>query len=956
MAKLRFQKLLPLLISIIVAAPFVAGARGPIHEWTFGVPAGDHAAFVDGVGRLPARAVGAPVFGDAPLHIKIENSDTFLAIADKGASVSLPRKAITLEIWAAFDGAGKYNTAIGYIQDNGDFEKGFLLGAHDGQFQFAIGTSRLTYLRSQTPMTIGVWRHVAGVYDGATMRLFVDGRLDSESTARSGDIEYADSWLRIGGYKDDNETYAFHGRLHSVAMFDRALRAEEVAARYQAKKGSFPPPAEEFFTVTPCLQFVATDAAVVRWETATPQPSQLEFSLPDDGAREVVDADLKTVHEARIDGLPFQSKFTYRVGGSGAREAIWFPSVEVDTSFNYSVPDLVKDANPFPRDDLSEFHSDAAEQILRRTGVTQGYCLDYECGEGRLAFELARRSRLMVVGVCADEAQAQRVRQRLSDAGVYGSRITILVAPSGRIPYPDYCFNLVVSGGVVAGGGLPADPARILRHVRPAGGTLCLGRPAGAGLGVGESDLRRWFDAAGIGEQTRTTAAGSESGWGWFVRPRLKGAGSWTHMYGDAGQSSNSHDELLSGTTGDTIEVQWFGLPGPDAMIDRLARNQGPLSHYGRLFTQGDDRLIVQDSYNGAILWTLEIPGMRRTNVKVDTSNSCVDDEAFYLAIGESCWKLDVKTGERLGVFSVNGRATDGVKRDWSYVASEGHLLFGSAVRKGASFSNFHGPDQWYDKPTGPGTEKVCSDFFFAIDKDSGDELWRYEKGAILNPTISLGDGRVYFLESRHPAVMTSARGRVGMKELYEDLYLVALDQQSGSFLWEKKVDYGETPTAIYLSCARDTVVVQSSLPKDQTYNLFVCEAKDGAELWRNKYAWRRSDHGHHVQHPVIAGDKLIAQPEYFELRTGRKLGDTPERVKCSTLTGAANLLHYRDFNDEVWDLKTGKTSEWRGLRSSCWLGIISADGLILSSESGGGCSCNFPIQLSIGYRTKNDY
>ncbi|MFT5489842.1 MAG: hypothetical protein ACI8V5_000181, partial [Limisphaerales bacterium] len=168
--------------------------------------------------------------------------------------------------------------------------------------------------------------------------------------------------------------------------------------------------------------------------------------------------------------------------------------------------------------------------------------------------------------------------------------------------------------------------------------------------------------------------------------------------------------------------------------------------------------------------------------------------------------------------------------------------------------------------------------------------------------------------------------------------------------------NYGETPTAIYLSYARDTVVVQSSLPKDKTYNLFVYEAKDGVELWRNKYPWRRSDHGHHVQHPVIAGDKLIAQPEYFELRTGKKLGDTPDRRKCSTLTGAANLLHYRDFNDEVWDLTTGKTSEWRGLRSSCWLGIISADGLILASESGGGCSCNFPIQLSIGYRTKNDY
>ncbi|MGY8652812.1 MAG: LamG-like jellyroll fold domain-containing protein [Verrucomicrobiia bacterium] len=945
-----------ILIAITVAAPMAAGAQGPVREWTFHSPSGDQGAFVDSVGGVAAKPIGSIALGESPPHIQIDRSDTFLSIADKGESVALPGKAITLETWAAFDKATKYNTAIGYIQDNGDFEKGWLLGAHDGAFQFAIGTSRLTYLRSKTPMTVGEWRHVVGVYDGRTMRLFVDGRLDAESTARSGDIEYADSWLRIGGYKDDNETYAFHGRLHSVAMFDRAMTAEEIAARYRAKKGSFPPPADDFFKVTPCLQFVGTDAARVRWVTAAPQPSRLEYVLPDGGAQEVEEAELKTVHEVRIDGLPFKSKFTYRVGGAGESGAIWFPAVEVDTAFNYSVTDLAKDANPFPRDELSEFYAAAAEDILRGSGIKQGYCLDYGCGEGRLAFELARRSGLMVVGVCWDEAQAQRVRQRLSSAGVYGSRITILTATSDRIPYPDYCFNLVVSDRFARQGLLPEDPQKVLRHVRPVGGTLFLGHLNGERASVVQRDLKLWFESAGAGKEGTVGGNPAIGAWGLYKRPKLKGAGSWTHMYGDAGQTSNSHDELLSGTTGDTIEVQWFGLPGPDAMIDRLGRNQGPLSHNGRLFTQGDDRLIVQDSYNGAILWSLEIPGMRRTNVKVDTSNSCIDDQAFYLAMGDSCWKLDAATGERLAVFSTEGRADDEIERDWGFIASEGHLLFGSAVRKGASFSGFYGPDQWYDKPTGPGTEKVCSDFYFAIDKDSGDELWRYEKGAILNPTISLGEGRVYFLESRHPAVLKSARGRVGMKELYEELYLVALDQQSGSFLWEKKVNYGETPTAIYLSYARDTVVVQSSLPKDKTYNLFVYEAKDGVELWRNKYPWRRSDHGHHVQHPVIAGDKLIAQPEYFELRTGKKLGDTPDRRKCSTLTGAANLLHYRDFNDEVWDLTTGKTSEWRGLRSSCWLGIISADGLILASESGGGCSCNFPIQLSIGYRTKNDY
>ncbi|MGB0582782.1 MAG: PQQ-binding-like beta-propeller repeat protein, partial [Limisphaerales bacterium] len=453
------------------------------------------------------------------------------------------------------------------------------------------------------------------------------------------------------------------------------------------------------------------------------------------------------------------------------------------------------------------------------------------------------------------------------------------------------------------------------RHVRPAGGVMIAG------------DIR-------------------------WVRPSLEGAGSWTHMYGDAGQSSNSHDELLGGRTGENIEVQWFGLPGPDAMIDRLGRNQGPLSFQGRLFTQGDDRLIVQDSYNGRILWSLEIPGLRRTNVKVDTSNSCLDEKACYLAIRDRCWKLDAVTGQLLATYPVSEQSGE----NWGFLASDRHLLFGSKVRSGSSFSDFDGPDKWYDKLLGDGTEKVCSENLFAIDKDSETRLWTYEKGKILNATISLGDGLVYFLESRHPKAMSYDGGRIGIPELYEELHLVALNQESGSVVWEKPVQYGKMPTVLYLCHAKGTIVVQSSLPDDKTYNLFTYEAGDGTELWRYKYPWRRQDHGHHVQHPVIAGDRLIAQPEFFELRTGKKLGDTPERRKCSTMTGAANLLHYRDFYDEVWDLGTGETSEWRGLRSGCWLGIVSADGLILSSESGGGCSCNFPIQLSIAYRTKNDY
>ncbi len=850
-------------------------------------------------GALPATVVGDVEPENKPAAIRVSGIPNYLHLTEKGESLELPTNAITVEAWGTLERHTKYSNFIGYLQDNGKFEKGWLLGGHEKRFQFAIGTDRMTYLRSKTEPELGQWYHVVGTYDGSEMRLYVNGELEAASTTRKGPVQYADSWFRIAGYKDDNELYAFHGRLHEIAIFEQALTSSQIRDRYQNTKSVFPArrlKPEEFIALGPYLQFETPTSATVRWQSFDAQASTLQYRLAGERWQTRTFANSVTNHSVVLEDLPFRNKFNYRIVGRRGKQEGRSESISVNTTFNFTTPALPRDALPFPGQ-VSE-----AERILRLSKITNGYALVVDCGEGGLAVELARRSNLIVVGVSEDAAAIQRGRQGLLKAGLYGQRITLRHAPDGKVPFPDYCFNLVVSNGEGK------------RHVRPAGGVLIGGD-------------KRW------------------------ERPSLDGAGSWTHMYGDAGQSANSHDELLGGKTGENIEVQWFGLPGPDAMIDRLARNQGPLSSHGRLFTQGDERLIVQDSYNGRILWSLEIPGMRRTNVKVDTSNSCLDEKACYLAIRDKCWKLDAATGRLLATYPIVAPG-----RDWGFIASDRHLLLGSAVRTGSSFSDFHGPEKWYDKPLGDGTAKVCSDNLFAIDKDSETRLWTYSRGRILNATISLGDGLVYFLESRHPKAIGYDGGRLGMPELYEDLHLVALNQESGSVVWEKPVNYGKQPTVLYLCHAKETIVVQSSQPDDKTYNLFTYGAGDGTELWSHKYPWRRSDHGHHVQHPVIAGDRLIAQPEFFELRTGKKLGDTPSRRKCSTMTGAANLLHYRDLNDEVWDLNTGEVSEWKGLRSSCWLGIISADGLILSSESGGGCSCSFPIQLSIAYRTKNDY
>ncbi|MGK0198941.1 MAG: hypothetical protein ACI91J_002221, partial [Yoonia sp.] len=209
-----------------------ASAQSPIHQWRLGEPGRDREFIADLVGESPAQIVGNVEFDQSPALMRVSGKANYVSLSPKGTSIPLPTAAISLETWVALDKPTKYNNVIGCLQDNGSFEKGWLLGGHESHFQFAIGTDRLTYLKSETEFEPGRWYHLVGTYDGETMCLYLDGELESTSSKRTGPIQYADSWWRIAGYKDDNETYAFHGRIHEVAIYDQSLTPEQIRRRF----------------------------------------------------------------------------------------------------------------------------------------------------------------------------------------------------------------------------------------------------------------------------------------------------------------------------------------------------------------------------------------------------------------------------------------------------------------------------------------------------------------------------------------------------------------------------------------------------------------------------------------------------------------------------------------------------------------------------------------------------
>ena len=101
---------------------------------------------------------------------------------------------------------------------------------------FVGGTNRAA---QGTVLATNVWTHVAGTYNGATVRLFING-VQVASTAFSGSIATSAGPLRIGGNSIWGEF--FQGRIDEIRIYNRALTQAEIQADMATPLGLAPPP------------------------------------------------------------------------------------------------------------------------------------------------------------------------------------------------------------------------------------------------------------------------------------------------------------------------------------------------------------------------------------------------------------------------------------------------------------------------------------------------------------------------------------------------------------------------------------------------------------------------------------------------------------------------------------------------------------------------------------------
>jgi outer membrane protein assembly factor BamB len=553
-----------------------------------------------------------------------------------------------------------------------------------------------------------------------------------------------------------------------------------------------------------------------------------------------------------------------------------------------------------------------AREILDKSGVRTGICVDLGCGTGELALELVRQSQLYVVALDADPAKVRQARRMLDEAGVYGDRVAVHQGDPGQTPYPDNFANLIVSSQALAEPSAALNEVEMARLQRPYGGTVCVGAPG------------RW--------QVHR-------------RGPPEGAGQWTHQNCDAANTLCSTDEIVRGP----LEMAWYRDDVLE-ITDRHAQGPAPLFSQGYLVVEGVDGICAVDAYNGRTVWTYPIRGIladwdgvhHDVGIGDAGSNFCLSDDAVFVRTGGTCLKLDLATGRRIREFKtpVEPAARN---RNWGYVACLDGLLFGSVLNDEHTVSPRYANIRLRNE----------SVLFFAMDAQTGELKWQYRpEHSLRNNAIALAAGRVYLIDrplALADRITDPKRDGKHRPVLQPDEHpggtLIAFEASSGSVLWKNEEDiFG---TQIGVSSEHGVLLMHYQavkhnffrLPSEIGGRMAAFDLKTSVRLWDIKADCKTR--------PILNDDTIYAEGGAWKLKTGEPVPwDFKRSYGCGQMAGSTHLLVFRSATIGYWDLRQNRETEnFGGARPGCWFNGIPAGGLVLVPDGSSQCACSYQMR-----------
>ena len=240
----RARGKMPIIIGAIVLFAIVAGAGLFLFLKPHGKPAGlaawwpaegnakdrighHNGAMINGAGYDDGKVGQAFLFDGKNQYVKISQSPALN-----------PVNQLTIEFWMKAAPDNPMNSYQGLVTS--DFYGVEIAGGVSFYLSSNRGTS--WEITSHASLTSGVWHHIAGTYDGARLRLYVDGQPYGSPLPHIGKISpmLAGSFVAIGsedgrtGFPNCVGSRYFDGLIDEVSIYNRALSNLEISAIYKS--------------------------------------------------------------------------------------------------------------------------------------------------------------------------------------------------------------------------------------------------------------------------------------------------------------------------------------------------------------------------------------------------------------------------------------------------------------------------------------------------------------------------------------------------------------------------------------------------------------------------------------------------------------------------------------------------------------------------------------------------
>jgi outer membrane protein assembly factor BamB len=579
-----------------------------------------------------------------------------------------------------------------------------------------------------------------------------------------------------------------------------------------------------------------------------------------------------------------------------------------------------------------------------------GYSVVIGGGEAGELEKSAREGVVHVVGVEPDAGRLERLRRKLDEAGLYGTRAAMIAGRlDADLDFPPYFAEQVLVPDLDAAGFTPATgkafAERLFRMLRPYGGAARVecGGNREAFATAAKTDGLAGANLAWSGQTMLLTRQGA-----------LSGSAEWLGQNADAGNTRCSRDDLVKAPLG----LLWFGNAMPNSLV--LPRHgEGPVEQVaaGRLVIEGPDSLSAADVYTGRLLWTRDMTGLgmyynvskHQRGAHALGSNYFAAGDEVYVAREKSCLVLDARSGGSLRELKLPGGA------GWMFMIACGDKLVA-------------GMDPDVVDVRGRYNTDATSKGLAVLDRRGSSVLWtRQADRGFGHYAVAAGAGKVFCFD-RLSADAAERLRRRGIDPNTTGTTLLALDIKTGEVVWQsdrcvgdgRGLSYSEEHDIVLAAGALrgkdgkvlwDRLTIKDAPDPCSLGPGFADSVRGGVErLWWGKWG------------PMINGRTIYTQGQAaFDLLTGeQKIWTEPNGTTrawryrrshgCGPSAGARHVITFRSGCAGFYDLaRDGGTANLGGFRSGCTSNLIVACGVLNAPDYTRSCGCAYQNRTSLG-------